>query len=134
MRLSQQIRYAVKGLIDGVKSSKNTDYKTYAGYVIGVNVADDENIVVSVTLGAGTKSSELGNVWDANVRVEITLKSTGIIEDALDSEAEIIEPMLAAKTDLDGLVESFVIASYDYAVDKELGIGVMGLNYNVKYD
>ena len=134
MRLSQQIRYAVKGFIDGVKSSKNTDYQTYAGFVIGVNVADDDNIVVSVTLGQGTKSNELGNVWDANVRVEITLKSTGIIEDALDSEAEIIEPMLATKTDLDGLVESFVIGSYDYAVDKELGIGVMGLNYNVKYD
>lgn len=96
------------------------------------NISDQNLPAVSVISGAGVYSNGTSET-DHTVRLEIRAKDVNI-QDALDAHAEVVEPLFKVGDTLDGLIEWLRPDSFDYILDDDSDVGVMVLDFNVKYE
>ena len=125
MRFTQQIREAVAA-----------ELNTLVGYTVYPyfkdNIDKQKLPALTVTIGSG--------VWENGAsdclmpcRIEIKDYSSKI-DNKLDDHAEIIEPLFPIGHTLNELVEYMIPESFDYSFDSESNTGIMGLNFNIKWE
>ena len=84
-------------------------------------------------MGGEVEAEHDGDLHEAELVVQLYDKDALNIDDKLDDLDELVKPLIEANHDLNGLVDSIALSSYDFNQDEQQALGMLELKYTVKF-
>ena len=135
MNPRKAIRKKVAELLKTLQRDNKPLFESDSVYSHRVTGLSEDYLPAAVVfiVGGEVEPEHDGDLHEAELVVQLYDKDALNIDDKLDDLDELVKPLIEANHDLNGLVDSIALSSYDFNQDEQQALGMLELKYTVKF-